>query len=47
VLTNAHSVEHHTQVKLKNRGSDTNYLATVFAIGTECEIGKQKDVGKL
>ncbi|KAH0885815.1 hypothetical protein HID58_061911 [Brassica napus] len=24
VLTNAHSVEHHTQVKLKKRGSDTN-----------------------
>lgn len=39
VLTNAHSVEHHTQVKLKKRGSDTKYLATVLAIGTECDIG--------
>lgn len=39
VLTNAHSVEHHTQVKLKKRGSDVKYLATVLAIGTECDIG--------
>lgn len=39
ILTNAHSVEHHTQVKLKKRGSDTKYLATVLAIGTECDIG--------
>jgi hypothetical protein len=39
VLTNAHSVEHHTQVKLKKRGSDTKYLATVLAIGNECDIG--------
>ncbi|CAK9215692.1 unnamed protein product [Sphagnum jensenii] len=38
VLTNAHSVEHHTQVKVKRRGSDTKYLATVLAIGTECDI---------
>ncbi|KAJ0960401.1 hypothetical protein J5N97_001763 [Dioscorea zingiberensis] len=38
VLTNAHSVEHHTQVKLKKRGSDTKYLATVLAIGTDCDI---------
>ncbi|KAJ8423032.1 hypothetical protein Cgig2_021924 [Carnegiea gigantea] len=38
VLTNAHSVEYHTQVKLKKRGSDTKYLATVLAIGTECDI---------
>ena len=42
VLTNAHSVEHYTQVKLKKRGSDTKYLATVLAIGTECDIGKGK-----
>lgn len=39
VLTNAHSVEHYTQVKLKKRGSDIKYLATVLAIGTECDIG--------
>ncbi|KAJ4772148.1 protease Do-like protein [Rhynchospora pubera] len=38
VLTNAHSVEHYTQVKLKKRSSDTKYLATVLAIGTECDI---------
>ncbi|KAJ8637261.1 hypothetical protein MRB53_011528 [Persea americana] len=38
VLTNAHSVEHYTQVKLKKRGSDTKYLARVLAIGTECDI---------
>lgn len=38
VLTNAHSVEHHTQVKLKKRGLDTKYLARVLAIGTECDI---------
>lgn len=42
VLTNAHSVEHYTQVKLKKRGSDTKYLATVLAIGTECDIGISK-----
>lgn len=38
VLTNAHSVEHYTQVKLKKRGSDVKYVATVLAIGTECDI---------
>ncbi|KAI6675335.1 hypothetical protein NL676_003241 [Syzygium grande] len=38
VLTNAHSVEHHTQVKVKKRGSDTKYVAKVLAIGTECDI---------
>lgn len=41
VLTNAHSVEHFTQVQLKKRGSDTKYLARVLAIGTECDIGKK------
>ncbi|KAF8005978.1 hypothetical protein BT93_K0303 [Corymbia citriodora subsp. variegata] len=38
VLTNAHSVEHYTQVKVKKRGSDTKYVAKVLAIGTECDI---------
>ncbi|KAK4264308.1 hypothetical protein QN277_025506 [Acacia crassicarpa] len=38
VLTNAHSVEHYTEVKLKKHGSDTKYLATVLAIGTDCDI---------
>lgn len=43
-MTNAHSVEHYTQVKLKKRGSDTKYLATVLAIGTECDIGKTENL---
>ncbi|KAL4579071.1 hypothetical protein LXL04_015206 [Taraxacum kok-saghyz] len=38
VLTNAHSVDHYTQVKLKKRGSDTKYVATVLAVGMECDI---------
>ncbi|KAK4402375.1 Protease Do-like 9 [Sesamum angolense] len=38
VLTSAHSVEHYTQIKLKKRGSDTKYVATVLAIGVECDI---------
>ncbi|KAL0335712.1 UNVERIFIED_CONTAM: Protease Do-like 9 [Sesamum radiatum] len=40
VLTSAHSVEHYTQIKLKKRGSDTKFVATVLAIGVECDIGK-------
>jgi hypothetical protein len=46
VLTNAHSVEHHTQVKVKKRGSDTKDLATVLAIGTECDIGTEVFLSK-
>ncbi|KMT10529.1 hypothetical protein BVRB_5g116530 [Beta vulgaris subsp. vulgaris] len=38
ILTNAKSVEYHTQIMLKKRGSDTKYLATVLVIGTECNI---------
>ncbi len=38
ILTNAHSVEHYTQVRLKKRGSDTKHVATVLAIGRECDI---------
>ena len=38
MLTNAHSVEHHTQVKLKKRGSDVKYVAKVLAIGVECDL---------
>uniref|UniRef100_A0A061SEI7 Protease do-like 9-like n=1 Tax=Tetraselmis sp. GSL018 TaxID=582737 RepID=A0A061SEI7_9CHLO len=38
ILTNAHSVEHHTQVKVKRRGSDDKYVASVLAVGTECDI---------
>jgi S1-C subfamily serine protease len=38
VLTNAHSVEHHTQVKLKKRGEEKKYVARVLAVGTECDL---------
>lgn len=38
LLTNAHCVEHHTQVKVKRRGDDTKYVATVLAKGVECDI---------
>ncbi|GBG73082.1 hypothetical protein CBR_g12798 [Chara braunii] len=38
VLTNAHCVQHHTQVKLKRRGDDTKFVAQVLAIGHECDI---------
>lgn len=38
LLTNAHCVVHHTQVKVKRRGDDRKFVATVLAIGTECDI---------
>lgn len=38
LLTNAHCVDHHTQVKVKRRGSDTKYVAQVLALGMECDI---------
>lgn len=38
ILTNAHSVEHHTMVMVKKRYSDTKYPAKVVAIGNECDI---------
>ncbi|KAK6940903.1 Protease Do-like, PDZ domain [Dillenia turbinata] len=38
LLTNAHCVEHHTQVKVKRRGDDTKYVAKVLARGVECDI---------
>ncbi|KAK3032289.1 hypothetical protein RJ639_036246 [Escallonia herrerae] len=38
VLTCAHSVDHHTQVKLKRHGSDTTYTATVLAMAPESDI---------
>lgn len=40
VLTNAHSVEHYTRVKLKKGGSQKEYPATVLVVGTECDCGK-------
>jgi len=38
ILTNAHSVEYGTQVKVKRRGSDTKFVATVVAVGEECDV---------
>uniref|UniRef100_A0A7S3LW79 Protease Do-like PDZ domain-containing protein n=2 Tax=Palpitomonas bilix TaxID=652834 RepID=A0A7S3LW79_9EUKA len=38
ILTNAHSVEYHSLVKVKKRGDDRKYVATVLAIGRECDI---------
>lgn len=38
MLTNAHSVAHYSQVKLKHRGSDTKYIAKVLSIGNECDL---------
>ncbi|CAI9288654.1 unnamed protein product [Lactuca saligna] len=38
LLTNAHCVEHNTQVKVKRRGDDTKYVAKVLAKGMECDI---------
>ncbi|MEW5300728.1 MAG: hypothetical protein WDW36_003638 [Sanguina aurantia] len=38
ILTNAHCVDHHTQVKVKRRGSDEKYVAQVLSVGTECDI---------
>ncbi|KAF6252023.1 trypsin-like cysteine/serine peptidase domain-containing protein [Scenedesmus sp. NREL 46B-D3] len=38
ILTNAHCVDHHTQVKVKRRGSDKKFVASVLAVGTECDI---------
>ncbi|KAL4539598.1 hypothetical protein Ndes2437B_g02038 [Nannochloris sp. 'desiccata'] len=38
ILTNAHCVDHHTQVKVKRRGTDTKFVASVLSIGAECDI---------
>jgi len=38
LLTNAHSVEYHSQVKVKRRGDDIKYIAQVLAVGVECDI---------
>ncbi|PKU66080.1 protease Do-like 2, chloroplastic isoform X2 [Dendrobium catenatum] len=38
LLTNAHCVEHDTQVKVKRRGDDTKFVAKVLARGVECDI---------
>lgn len=38
LLTNAHCVEHDTQVKVKKRGDDSKYVAKVLARGIDCDI---------
>jgi S1-C subfamily serine protease len=38
ILTNAHCVDHQTQVRVKRRGSDTKYVAKVLSVGAECDI---------
>nr|XP_025692189.1 protease Do-like 2, chloroplastic [Arachis hypogaea] len=38
LITNAHCVEHDTQVKVKRRGDDTKYVAKVLARGVDCDI---------
>eukprot|EP00775_Hariotina_reticulata_P011314 gene11314-11464_t len=38
LLTNAHSVDYHTQVKVKKRGDDQKFLARVLAMGVDCDI---------
>jgi S1-C subfamily serine protease len=37
ILTNAHCIEWHAQVKVQRRGSDTKHLAQVKAVGWECD----------
>jgi len=38
LLTNAHSVDYHTQVKVKRRGDDRKFLAKVLSIGVDCDV---------
>ncbi|GAU46916.1 hypothetical protein TSUD_402970 [Trifolium subterraneum] len=38
LLTNAHCVEHDTQVKVKKRGDDSKYVAKVLARGVCCDL---------
>lgn len=37
ILTNAHCVEWHAQVKVQRRGSDVKYLAKVMSVGWDCD----------
>jgi len=37
ILTNAHCIEWHAQVKVQRRGSDTKHLAKVVSVGWECD----------
>ena len=38
LLTNAHSVEYHSQVQVKKRGDEKKYIAEVLSVGVECDI---------
>eukprot|EP00891_Asterochloris_glomerata_P000409 jgi/Astpho2/409/fgenesh1_pm.00011_%23_7_t len=38
LLTNAHSVEYWSQVRVRRRGHDQKFLAQVLAVGVECDI---------
>ncbi|MCO5554725.1 hypothetical protein L7F22_008259 [Adiantum nelumboides] len=38
LITNAHCVEHQTQVTVKRTGDDTKYIANVLAIGADCDL---------
>jgi S1-C subfamily serine protease len=37
ILTNAHCIEWHAQVKVQRRGSDIKYLAKVMSVGWDCD----------
>lgn len=38
ILTNAHSIEHHTVVRVKKRAGDRKYIARVLTYGNECDL---------
>eukprot|EP00298_Acanthocystis_sp_HF-20_P014018 c20602_g1_i2.p1 GENE.c20602_g1_i2~~c20602_g1_i2.p1 ORF type:complete len:619 (+),score=230.11 c20602_g1_i2:112-1968(+) len=42
ILTNAHSVEHHSQVKVRRKGFETKFIATVLCVGRECDLALLK-----
>lgn len=37
IMTNAHCIEWHAQVRVQRRGDDTKYLAKVLSVGWECD----------
>lgn len=38
ILTNAHSVQHHTVVRVKRHGSDVKYTAVVLSEAYDCDL---------
>lgn len=38
LITNAHSIEYHSQIKVKRRGDDRKFLARVLAHARECDL---------